>query len=113
MVARTFVRATFFDTEAKVTRYDIRPCRVYLRAGCRPGCCTARLIAEGKTESQPLTLVMDPRMKTSEADLKAQFKISKQIYDDTLKATVALHEISMLREQMHAKARNGDAAKCQ
>jgi hypothetical protein len=69
-----------------------------------PGKYTVRLIAGGKTQTQPLTVMMDPRVKTSTADLEAQFKISKRIYDDALKATAALHEITMLREQLKTKA---------
>jgi len=46
---------------------------------------------------------MDPRVKTSEADLAEQFKVSKAAYDDMLKATQALHEITVLRDQLKAR----------
>jgi hypothetical protein len=68
-----------------------------------PGSYTVRLIAGGKTLSEPLKVVMDPRVKTSMADLEAQFVISKAIYDDALRATAALHEITVLRDQLKTK----------
>ena len=62
-----------------------------------------RLIAGGKTLAEKFNVVMDPRVKTPMADLEAQFNVSKAIYDDALKATSALHEITVLRDQMRAK----------
>jgi hypothetical protein len=74
-----------------------------------PGTYTVRLIAGGKTLSEKFNVVMDPRVKTPLADLQKQFDISKAMYDDAMKATAALHEITMLREQLAAKG-GGDAA---
>ena len=68
-----------------------------------PGNYTVRLIAGGKTLSEKFAIVMDPRVKTPMADLEAQFKVSKAIYDDALKATTVLHEITVLRDQMRSK----------
>jgi hypothetical protein len=65
-----------------------------------PGNYTVRLIAVGQTLSAPLKIVIDPRVKTSSADLQQQFKVSKAIYDDTLHATTAIHEITVLRDQL-------------
>ena len=75
-----------------------------------PGDYTVRIIAGGKTSTERFKVVMDPRVKTSMADLEAQFKVSKAIYDDALKATTALHEISVLRDQMRAKPTPAPAA---
>ncbi|MDQ2926280.1 MAG: glycoside hydrolase [Acidobacteriota bacterium] len=72
-----------------------------------PGNYTVRLIANGRTQTAPLTIVMDPRVKTSLGDLQRQFDVSKSLYDDLLRATTALHEIAALREQL--KARSSDA----
>jgi photosystem II stability/assembly factor-like uncharacterized protein len=69
-----------------------------------PGAYTVRLIAEGKALSQPLQIAMDPRVKTPTADLELQFKLARSIYDDLVNATAALHEISVLREQLKARA---------
>jgi photosystem II stability/assembly factor-like uncharacterized protein len=73
-----------------------------------PGTYTVKLIAGGKTLSQSFPVVMDPRVKTPSSELEAQFKISKDIYTDTLKATTALHEITVLREQMAKKTTGTD-----
>ncbi len=70
-----------------------------------PGEYTVRLTAGGKTMSEPLKIVMDPRVKTSPADLEAQFKISKAIYDDLMHSTAAIHEITVLRDQLQARQR--------
>jgi photosystem II stability/assembly factor-like uncharacterized protein len=67
-----------------------------------PGTYTVRMTAGGKTQTAPLKIVMDPRVKTSMADLAEQFKVSKAIYDDELAATKALHEITVLRDQLKA-----------
>jgi hypothetical protein len=69
-----------------------------------PGNYTVRLIACGKTLTQPLKVVMDPRVKTSLPDLASQFKLASEIYDNVLNATAALHEIGVLRDQLKARA---------
>ncbi len=63
-----------------------------------------RLIAGGKTLTAPLTVVMDPRVKTPTADLKQQFDISTAIYADMLRATAAIHEITVVRDHLKEKA---------
>ena len=72
-----------------------------------PGTYTVRLIANGHAETAPLTVVIDPRVKTTMAELQQQFDVSKGMYDDLLRATSALHEITVLREQL--KARSAEA----
>jgi photosystem II stability/assembly factor-like uncharacterized protein len=67
-----------------------------------PGAYTVRLIAGGLTLNQPLTLVMDPRVKTTRFDLEQQFNVSRTLYDEMLEATRALHEITVLRDQLDA-----------
>ena len=51
--------------------------------------------------------LMDPRVKTPMADLEAQFRVSKTVYDDAMRATAALHEITVLRQQIGAAQING------
>jgi len=43
-----------------------------------PGTYTVRFTANGKTYSQPLTVTMDPRVKTTQADLEAQLDASQK-----------------------------------
>ncbi len=70
-----------------------------------PGEYTVKLTTNGKTQTEPLKVEMDPRVKTPMADLEQQFTVAKRMYDDLMKATAAMHEISVLREQL--KARRG------
>lgn len=70
-----------------------------------PGEYTVRLIADGRTLTAPLKVVMDPRVKTSTGDLQTQFTVAKQIYDELLESTAALHEIGVLREQLKARSK--------
>jgi photosystem II stability/assembly factor-like uncharacterized protein len=67
-----------------------------------PGSYTVRLTAGGVSQSKPLIIVMDPRVKTSHDDLEQQFDLSHTIYDQMLQATRALHEITVLRNQLDA-----------
>ncbi len=64
-----------------------------------PGNYTVRLTANGQTLTQPLTVAMDPRVKTSIADLQAQFRISKQLYDAINQASAAIADIQSLQKQ--------------
>ncbi|WP_221761628.1 sialidase family protein [Edaphobacter aggregans] len=75
-----------------------------------PGKYTVRLIAGGTTLSQPFNVVMDPRVKTPMPEIEDQFKVSKAIYADTMRATVAIHEITVLREQLKAKSNQSPVA---
>ncbi|MFL6246085.1 MAG: glycoside hydrolase [Thermoanaerobaculia bacterium] len=61
-----------------------------------PGTYTVRLTVDGKTSTQPLTVAMDPRVKTPRAGLEEQFRLSMKVYewmqqltDDTLKEAAA------------------------
>ncbi len=67
-----------------------------------PGVYTVRLLAGDQSQSQPLTIVMDPRVKTAQADLQQQFNVSYTLYQQMLQATTALHQIAVLREQLDA-----------
>ncbi len=69
-----------------------------------PDTYTVRLIARGKALSEPLKIVMDPRVKTPRADLEEQFTVAKSIYDDSMRATAAMHEITVLHDQLKARA---------
>ncbi len=69
-----------------------------------PGEYTVKLTANGKTLTALLKVVMDPRVKTPMPDLEQQFSVAKQMYDDLMKTTAALHEISVLREQLKARS---------
>jgi hypothetical protein len=50
---------------------------------------------------------MDPRVKTPAAELSEQFQVSMAIYGDLLKATTAIHEITVLRDQLKTRTPGG------
>jgi hypothetical protein len=62
-----------------------------------PGQYTVKLTVDGKSYTQPLTLKMDPRVKTPALGLAQQFTLSKQMYDGMLAAQKGLDEIRALR----------------
>jgi len=71
-----------------------------------PGQYTAVLTVDGQKYTQPLTVQMDPRVKTSTADLQKQFDLSQQVYGDLLtlqpvteKANAARTQLKTLREK--------------
>jgi photosystem II stability/assembly factor-like uncharacterized protein len=65
-----------------------------------PGKYSVILTSNGKSQSQPLTVQMDPRVKTPERDLGAQFKLSKQLYDQWNAFTTLSDQVRALRVQL-------------
>ncbi len=72
-----------------------------------PGTYTVKLTVSGQSYTQPLTLKMDPRVH---AELTQQFVLSKQLYDDLLKASKAIDEIRKLPQDPKLTALVGEAA---
>jgi hypothetical protein len=50
-----------------------------------PGTYTVRLTVHGKTYAQPLTVKMDPRVKTPAVAVQQQFTLAKRVYDAMIK----------------------------
>ena len=65
-----------------------------------PGQYTVVLTANGKSYSQPLTIKMDPRVKTPLAGLQQQFKLSNDLYTRLLTLSPAAEEAGALRKQL-------------
>jgi hypothetical protein len=65
-----------------------------------PGNYTVTLTANGKSYSQPLKITMDPRVKTPLADLQQQYQLSRRVYDDAFKLSLALNKATELRAQL-------------
>jgi len=65
-----------------------------------PGQYTVRLSVAGRTYIQPLTVKMDPRVKTPGGDLAQQFTLSKQLYDALQGDADALRQARALRSQL-------------
>lgn len=68
-----------------------------------PGNYTVRLTVNGKTQEQPLTVRMDPRVKTTQADLQLQHDLSSRCYWNRLNIKMVDAQASDLREQIMAK----------
>jgi len=67
-----------------------------------PGRYTVVLTAGGKSYSQPLLIKMDPRVKASPADLKAQFDSSNQLYALAQQVMPVLQQTGSLTVQVKA-----------
>lgn len=65
-----------------------------------PGNYTVVLTVDEKSFSQPLTVQMDPRVKTSAADLQEQFDLSWQLYQLRLKFAPIGKEFDDIAEQL-------------
>jgi photosystem II stability/assembly factor-like uncharacterized protein len=79
-----------------------------------PGRYTVVLTVDGQKYSQPLSVQMDPRVKTPIADLQKQFDLSQQVYQDVLALQAIIEEVTAARmrlKTMRGKASAADAAK--
>src|SRR5262249_60309483 len=65
-----------------------------------PGQYAVVLTANGKTYSQPLTVKMDPRVKTSAAGLEQQFKLSQQLYTQLQTLAPAVEQANATPKQL-------------
>jgi photosystem II stability/assembly factor-like uncharacterized protein len=65
-----------------------------------PGNYTAVLTVDGKSFTQPLAVQMDPRMKTSAADLQDQFDVSWQLYQLRLTLAPIGKKFDNIKEQL-------------
>jgi hypothetical protein len=65
-----------------------------------PGQYTVVLTANGKSYSQPLTIKMDPRVKTPLAGLQQQFKLSSDLYIQLLALSPAVEQATDARKQL-------------
>jgi photosystem II stability/assembly factor-like uncharacterized protein len=65
-----------------------------------PGQYTVRLTVNGQSYQQPLTLRMDPRVKTPLPGLQQQFTLAKQLYDEAVKGRKALEELDAMRRNL-------------
>jgi photosystem II stability/assembly factor-like uncharacterized protein len=65
-----------------------------------PGEYTVVLTASGKSYTQPLTVKMDPRVKTPLAGLKEQFTESMELYQPLMKVSPAFDQAMAVRKQL-------------
>jgi photosystem II stability/assembly factor-like uncharacterized protein len=69
----------------------------------QPGNYVVKLTANGKSSTQPLTIKMDPRVKTSQEALGRQFELSSRLAAELEEVSTALQQINMLRKQIEAR----------
>jgi len=65
-----------------------------------PGTYTVKLTVNGQTFTQSMSVKIDPRVKTSAADLAEQFKLSFEAYDGMQQTARAVDEAHKLRSQI-------------
>jgi photosystem II stability/assembly factor-like uncharacterized protein len=75
-----------------------------LGAWAMPGQYTVKLTVDGKSYTQPLTVRMDPRIKTSEADLRKQFTTESGIVQGMNETFDTLQQVRSLRPQLADRA---------
>jgi hypothetical protein len=69
-----------------------------------PGKYTVRLTVDDKTYLQPLTVRMDPRITTSDVDLRKQFEMEAGIVEGMNETFEALQQVHALRPQLADRA---------
>ena len=92
------ISAIYGDTP----RYPLGPAVV-------PGTYTIKMTVGGETQSKPLIIKIDPRVKVSSADLNQQFALEMTIVDAMHRDYVALMQVRSLRTALKEAAR-GKAA---
>jgi photosystem II stability/assembly factor-like uncharacterized protein len=85
--------------------------RYPLGAAVLPGEYKIVLTANGKSLTQPLTIRMDPRVRTSPEDLRRQFELDQNIADALHKDYGALRQVRSLRAQLKSLAGNSAVGK--
>jgi photosystem II stability/assembly factor-like uncharacterized protein len=75
-----------------------------------PGKYKVVLTANGQKYTQEFTLTMDPRVKTSTADLQQQFDLSQQVYQNLIALQPINDEVEKLREQIKAQRAKSPSA---
>ena len=75
-----------------------------------PGRYTVRLTVNGTTHSQPLTVNMDPRVKTPAAELERQFRLSRKLDALLREDFEALEAVQAFRANRSNSARDSEAA---
>ncbi len=70
-----------------------------------PGRYTVRLLVDGQTFIQPLTIVKNPNAHAGNEDLAAAFKLQMRIREDITKTSEAVNKLEWMRKQLDVIAR--------
>jgi len=79
--------------------------RLPLGAPVMPGTYTVKLTVDGKALTAPLTVTMDPRVKTTTAGLRQKSEAQRQLASAISRSTRAVRQATSLREQLEKLAR--------
>src|SRR5260370_24416891 len=75
-----------------------------------PGEYTVKLTASGKSSTQPLTIKLDPRVKTPQDALVRQFGLASKLADRLGEASAALQQANDLRKQIDARKKEASGS---
>jgi photosystem II stability/assembly factor-like uncharacterized protein len=79
-----------------------------------PGKYTVKLTVNGRSQSQPLALKMDPRIKTSQADLEKMFRAESRVAKNLADLSTAMKQAQELEASLAARRKamssNGEVA---
>ncbi len=75
-----------------------------------PGTYTVRLSVDGKTSTAPLTVKMDPRVKTPADGLQKKFETEAHLASIMSESTQALHQGASIRSQLDKLTEKGNAS---
>ncbi|CAN5805822.1 hypothetical protein BH11GEM1_BH11GEM1_17460 [soil metagenome] len=75
-----------------------------------PGTYTVRLTVGGRTYTQPLTITMDPRVKTPPAALREAHLLAVSLFDAVAQDSVMRGAVNRVRDQVRAIRNGGSAA---
>jgi hypothetical protein len=79
-----------------------------------PGNYTVKLTANGKSSTQPLTIKLDPRVKTPQDALVRQFGLASRLATRLAEVSQALQQVGDLRKQIEARKKDAtDSAELQ
>ncbi|MGB2645093.1 MAG: hypothetical protein WBG02_05225 [Candidatus Acidiferrum sp.] len=89
----------FRDADSRpITHWGIKPAEVGPMVA--PGKYSVRLTVAGQAFTQPLTVLPDPRVTTSEAAIESSVKMQLRIRDDITETSNTVNQIEWLRKQM-------------
>lgn len=75
-----------------------------------PGRYTVRLTAGGQSHTAPLAVKLDPRVKTSQAELQQMFALQQRLSGLVDRSSRAILQVTSLKEQSAGLERKGDLA---
>jgi hypothetical protein len=67
-----------------------------------PGKYTARLVVDGEAFERPFDVVRDPRVTASDADLVAQFDLSRRVEEEQARLSAAIRDAGALAKRLAA-----------